>query len=114
MSELILGEQSLIVGHWRMLFKYLGPVFIANGRSTEEVRSRINLARFALSRVQSCLWSWSTKDKFYHAVMHSILLYGCETWQELEDDEKMLAVNIRRILHMRRTNGRATAPPPPH
>ncbi len=31
-------------------FKYLGSMFVANGQGTEEIRSRINLARSAFSR----------------------------------------------------------------
>ncbi len=38
-------------------FKYLGSMFVANGQGTEEIRSRINLARPAFSRLRSCLWS---------------------------------------------------------
>ncbi len=36
-------------------FKYLGSMFVANGQGIEEIRSRINLARSAFSRLQSCL-----------------------------------------------------------
>ncbi len=36
-------------------FKYLGSMFAANGQGTEEIRSRINLARSTFSRLQSCL-----------------------------------------------------------
>ncbi len=35
-------------------FKYLGSMFVANGQGTEEIRSMINLARSAFSRLQSC------------------------------------------------------------
>ncbi len=38
-------------------FMYLGSMFIANGQGTEEIRSRVNFARSAFSRLQSCLWS---------------------------------------------------------
>ncbi len=38
-------------------FKHLGSMFVANGQGTEEIRSRINLARSAFFRLQSCLWS---------------------------------------------------------
>ncbi len=38
-------------------FKYLGPMFVANGQGTEEIRSRINPARSACYRLQFCLWS---------------------------------------------------------
>ncbi len=62
-------------------FKYLGSMFIANGQGTEEI---INLARSAFSRLQSCLWSrreisLRTKSRVYQVVVHSILLYGCNT-----------------------------------
>ncbi len=65
-------------------FKYLGSMFVANGQGTEEIRIRINLARSAFSRLQSCLWSrceiaLRTKGRVYQAVVRSILLYGCET-----------------------------------
>ncbi len=36
-------------------FRYLGPKVIANGQSTEEIRSRVNLARSTFSLQQSCL-----------------------------------------------------------
>ncbi len=55
-------------------FKYLGSMFVANGQDTEEIRSRINLARSAFSRLQSCLWSrreipLRTKGRVYQAVV---------------------------------------------
>ncbi len=65
-------------------FKYLGSRFVANGQGTEEIRSTINLARPAFSRLQSCPWSrreisLRTKDRVYQAEVRSILLYSCET-----------------------------------
>ncbi len=63
MPALIPGEQRqavLLVGELLEdveKFKYLGSMFIANGQGTEEIRRRINLARSALSRLQSYLWS---------------------------------------------------------
>ncbi len=92
-------------------FKYLGLMFVANGQGTEEIRSRINLARSAFSRLQSRLLSrreisLRTKGRVYQAVVRSILLYGCETWPARVADERMLEVfnndSIRRILHVRR------------
>ncbi len=66
-------------------FKYLGSIFVANGQGTEEVRSRINLARSTFSRLQFCLWSrreisLTTKGRVYQAVVRSILLYSREMW----------------------------------
>ncbi len=63
MSALIPGEQrQAVLLNGESLkdvdkFKYLGSMFVANGQGTEEVRSRINLARSAFSRLQPCLWS---------------------------------------------------------
>ncbi len=91
MSALIPGEQrQAALLHGEPLedvdkFKYLGSMFVANGQGTEEIRSRINLALSAFSRLQPCLWSrreifLRTKGRVYQAVVRSILLYGCETW----------------------------------
>ncbi len=63
MPALIPGEQHQAVGLVGEpledvdKFKYFGSMFAANGCGTEEIRSRINLARFASSRLQFCLWS---------------------------------------------------------
>ncbi len=64
---------------------------------TEEIRSRINFARSAFPRLQSCLWSrcdilLRTIGRAYQAVVRSILLYGCETWRVRVADERMLEV----------------------
>ncbi len=61
--------------------KYLGSMFVANGEGTEEIRSRIKLARSAFSRLQSCLWSWRDismrkEGRVYQTVTRSILLYS--------------------------------------
>ncbi len=65
--------------------QYLCSMFVAYGQGTEEIRSRINLARSAFFRLLSCLWSrreisLRTKGRVYQALVRSILLYGCETW----------------------------------
>ncbi len=64
--------------------KYLGSIFIANDQGAKETRSRINLARFAFSDLQSCLWSrremtLRTKGRVYQAVVRWLLRNGCET-----------------------------------
>ncbi len=59
MSALIPGEQrQAVLLDGEPLedvdkFKYLRSTFVAHGQSTEEIRSRINLARSAFSRLQS-------------------------------------------------------------
>ncbi len=84
-------------------FKYLGSMFVTNGR--------IYLARSAFSRLQFCLWSrreisLRTKGRIYLAVVRSILPYGCETWSVRVAGERVLGVfdndSIRRILRVRR------------
>ncbi len=74
------------------------------------MKNRINLARSAFSHLQSCLWprreiSVRTKGGIYHALVQSILLCGCETWQVRVADGRMLEVfdngRIQRILHVR-------------
>ncbi len=80
-------------------------MFVANGQGTEEIRSRITLARSAFSRLQPCLWS-RREISLHQAVVRSILLYGCEVWSVLVADKRMLEVfdndSIRRILRVRR------------
>ncbi len=66
-------------------------------QGTEEIRSRINLARPAFPRLQSCLWwrpeiSLRAKDRVYQAVVRLILLNGCETWPVRVADERMFEV----------------------
>ncbi len=70
-------------------------MFVANSQGIEEIRSRINFARSAFPRLQSCLWSrreisLRTKGRVYQAVVRSILIYGCETWPVRVADERML------------------------
>ncbi len=115
MSALITGEQRQAVRlHGEPLedvekLKYLGSMLVTNGQGTGEISSRINLARSAFSRLQSCLWSrrkisLRTKGRVYQTVVRSILLYGCGTWPVRVADERMLEVfdndSIRRILRM--------------
>ncbi len=91
-------------------FKYLGSMFVANDQDTEEIRSRVNLARSTFSRLQSYLWSrreisLRTKGRVYRAVMRLILVCDCETWPVRVVDERMLGLfendSIRRILHVK-------------
>ncbi len=57
MSALIPGEQrrAVLLGDEPFVdanqFKYIGSMFFANAQSAEEIRTRINLARSAFSRL---------------------------------------------------------------
>ncbi len=104
-------------------FQSLFTMFVANGQGTEEIRSWINLARSATSRLQSCLWSrreisLRTKSRVYQAVLRSILLSGCETWPVRVADKRMLEVfdndSIRRILRVRCRDCGTASPPLPY
>ncbi len=114
MSALLPGEQRqtvLLDGEPLEELKYLGSMFVANGQGTEEIRSRINLACSAFSRLEFCLWSrreisLCTKGRVYQAIVRSILLYGCGTWPVRVAEETMSEVfdnsSISRLLRVRR------------
>ncbi len=100
MSALIPGEQrQAVLLDGEPLedvekLKFVGSLFVANGQSTEEISSRINLARSASPRLQSSL--------LYQAVVRSILLCRWEKWSLRVADESMLEEfdndSIRRIV----------------
>ncbi len=60
-------------------------MFVVHGQGTEKIKSRINLAHSAFSRLQSCLWTWLEialrgRVRVYQAVVRWILLYDCGAW----------------------------------
>ncbi len=98
-------------------FKYFGSMFVANGLGTEEVKGRIDLARCAFSRLQSCLWSrreisLSTKGMVYQAVVRLILLFSCETRPVRVVGERILEVFDNDSERVRLCATRGTASPP--
>ncbi len=65
--------------------KYLGGSFTATGQAFGEIKAHFNVARAAVNRLQSSLWSrpdisHRTEGRIYESVVWIILLYGCETW----------------------------------
>ncbi len=91
-------------------FKYLGSMYVANGQGIRKIRGRVNGARSAFSRLQTCLLSWReislrSKGRVYFTIVRSIL-HCCETWPEGVADERMWEVfdneSIRYILRLRR------------
>ncbi len=62
-------------------FKCLDSMFVANGQGTEEIRSRINIARFAFfsPEMLSLVAALRPKVRVNQAAVLSNLLYGCET-----------------------------------
>ncbi len=66
-------------------FKHPGFIFIANGQNTEDIRSKINLARSAFSHLQSSYWSrrevsLRTKGRVYQIVVRLIRPYSRKAW----------------------------------
>nr|VZI31577.1 unnamed protein product [Spirometra erinaceieuropaei] len=78
-------------------FKYLGARLLPNGQSKDDIVSRIDAARWVFSSLRKCLWnrrdlSIATKIRVYRASVRSVLLYGCECWALLVEDERKLEV----------------------
>lgn len=86
-------------------FKYLGAILSKDGTCTAEIRNRIASATAALARLDR-MWksniSFPSKFKLYKALVVSILLYGCETWTILREDERRIQAFetkcLRRLL----------------
>ena len=94
-------------------FKYLGSGILPTGQAHADISARINLARAVFSQLYKALWRrrdvrLQTKSRIYHAVVRSVLLYGCEAWQLRVEDLRRLQVFehscLRRILGVRLTD----------
>ncbi len=72
--------------------KCLSSIFTTNGHGTEEIASRIILARSVFSRPQSCLWSRLEISLRTKTVVLSILICDDEAWPVQVTDERMLAM----------------------
>jgi hypothetical protein len=74
-------------------FKYLGVTLSKDGTCIAEIRIRIATATAAMARLNR-VWksniSFQTKFKLFRSLVVSILLYGCETWTLLVDDERRI------------------------
>ncbi|BHF79814.1 hypothetical protein SprV_0702293700 [Sparganum proliferum] len=94
-------------------FKYLGARLLPNGRSKDDIVSRIDAARWVFSSLRKCLWirrdlSTATKIRVYRAFVRSVLLYGCECWALRVKEERKLEVFdhhcLRTILRVKFTD----------
>ena len=75
-------------------FKYLGATLKADGSSDNELRIRIATATFAMIRL-NIIWTsknigFKVKFNLYRSLVLSILLYGCETWKIMSNEEKRI------------------------
>ena len=66
-------------------FTYLGSTISSNLSLDKEINKRIGKASATMAKLSSRVWenkmlTMNTKARIYHACVHSILLYGSETW----------------------------------
>ena len=77
------------------IFKYLGATLKSDGASGNELRIRIATATSSMIRLNiictSKNISFKIKFNLYRSLVLSILLYGCETWTLMSDEEKRIS-----------------------
>ena len=73
-------------------FEYLGASFYGDGRSKNEIRRRIAIAKQKLNNMKR-LWkgqSIETKMRVLQSCIFPVAIYGCEAWTPLQADIKRL------------------------
>ena len=75
-------------------YKYLGSVVTKDGRSVEEIKTRIAIAKNAFNKVKHIVTnrsiSISLRRRFIKSYVWSTMLYGCEAWTINKDMEKRI------------------------
>ena len=96
-------------------FKYLGAMLTNSGNSKIEIRIRLATAVSALVKLEN-IWhsgeiEFKLKFRLYNSLVLKTLLYVCETWTLLEEEDPKLLVKSfyhRRFLNIsykeRKTN----------
>ena len=84
------GEEVEDVGE----FPYLGASVVKLGGSSRDIKNRLQKARGAFKRLGK-LWAArgigrGTKIRLLKTLVRPVLLYGCETWKIIKDDEQRL------------------------
>ncbi len=90
-------------------FVYLGSVVNKEGGADEDIKSRINKARYAFNTLRpiwrSATLSLNNKIRIFNTNVKSVLLYGSETWRVTNTNTKKLQsfTNkcLRNILNIR-------------
>jgi len=81
-------------------FKYLGTMLTDQNSIQEEIKSRLKLGNTCYHSVQnllsSRLLSKNLKIKIYRTIILPVVLYGCETWSDIE--KHRLRVFQNRVL----------------
>ena len=83
-------------------FVYLGSVVSKNGGTDEDIKSRINKARYAFNTLRpiwrSTALSIRNKIRIFNTNVKSVLLYGSETWRATKTTAHMLQTFTNRCL----------------
>ena len=87
-------------------FVYRGGTVTQEGGSDEDIKSRLEKARAAFSKLRniwkSCQLKLKTKLKMFKSNVAAVLLYGCETWRMIKRDatklEEFLHKSLRRLM----------------
>ena len=87
-------------------FVYRGGTVTQEGGSDEDIKSRLEKARTAFSKLRniwkSCQLKLKTKLKMFKSNVAAVLLYGCETWRMIKRDatklEEFLHKSLRRLM----------------
>ena len=87
-------------------FKYLGSIISSEGDFTEEIRTQINLATSAITRLKKIRSNNNIKTvlkiRLYKSLVVSVLTYGCRSWTLNSEPERRTATLeitfFRRIL----------------
>jgi hypothetical protein len=74
-------------------FKYLGTNITEDGRSTQEIKKRIGMAKEAFNKRKELLSKKINKDlrkRMIKTLIWPVALYACETWSLRKEDRKRL------------------------
>ena len=75
-------------------FKYLGQNITTDGKTDDEIKTRIAVARLRFSELSNILTSQSTqlgtRIRLLKCYVHSVLLYGSETWTITKTSERKI------------------------
>ena len=83
--------------------KYLGTIISRNGKSSEDIKRRIDIASATTNQLNKCIYrakniKLKTKINLHKSLVHSILLYNAECWQICKADEVRLKSSQKRCL----------------
>jgi hypothetical protein len=85
-------------------FRYLGTIFIKDGRGTKNIRHRVTQARKIIGALNGVWWSKNIrngKKMIYDSMVKSVPIYGAETCSLYEDDRRR--INATEMDALRRS-----------